>query len=617
MCGIVGYIGKRNAEEVIISGLEKLEYRGYDSAGIALYENNELHVTRAIGKLSELKKILAEKTVKSTATVGIGHTRWATHGRPSENNAHPHTAGRVSLIHNGIIENYLELRESLKNEGCHFHSETDTEIAAHLLNKYLSAGMTTIDAIKEACSDIRGSYAFVALDSNRPLTLMVAKNATPIIIGIGTDEVFVASDIPAVLNYTRDIIVLEDGDVAEVGVKTLDIFSFDKNKVLTPVKRKIQHITWDPVTAQKGGYKHFMLKEIHEQSQAVSDTFRGRIELQDPKIFLPELGISDEELTAVKRIIFIACGTAWHACLVAKFYFQSFTGIPCEVDYASEFRYRDLQLDKSTLVLAVSQSGETADTIAAIELSIKNGAQVMAICNVLGSSIVRKVKNVVFTHAGPEISVASTKAFTTQLVTLFLLSVHLGQRRGFIDKRKVLDLISNVQHLPLAIDEAVKTAPLVEKVSKQFHKASDFLFLGRGTCFPIALEGALKLKEISYIHAEGYPAGEMKHGPIALIDEKMPVVVVLQKSPLLFEKSLSNLREVEARGAKIILVTDANPSEEVRSMCASVIEVPYVSDALSPIILTVPLQLLAYYVAVLNGTDVDLPRNLAKSVTVE
>lgn len=617
MCGIVGYIGQRDAEEVIISGLEKLEYRGYDSAGIALYEQGNLHVTRAIGKLSELKKVLKEKTNKPVSNVGIGHTRWATHGRPSENNAHPHTAGRVSLIHNGIIENYLDLREDLEKQGCVFNSETDTEIAAHLLNKYLQMGMTSIDAIKETCSDIRGSYAFVALDSENPTKLLVAKNATPIVIGVGENEVIVASDIPAVLNYTREVIILEDGDIAEIGVKAAAIFQMDSKKLLTPVKRKINHITWDPVTAQKGGFKHFMLKEIHEQSQAVSDTFRGRVELENPKIFLPELEISNEDLRDVSRIIFIACGTAWHACLVAKFYFQSYTGIACEVDYASEFRYRDMQLSRTTLVIAVSQSGETADTLAAIDIAMQKGAQVLAVCNVLGSSIVRKVKNVVFTHAGPEISVASTKAFTTQLIALYLLSIHFGQRLGFINSMKVHDLIANISHLPVVIDEAVKTAPLVEKVSKMFHQATDFIFLGRGLCFPIALEGALKLKEISYIHAEGYPAGEMKHGPIALIDEKMPVVIVLQKSSLLYEKTISNLREVEARGAKIILITDAEVSADLRSFCSSVIEVPYITDELSPVVLTIPLQLLAYYVAVLNGTDVDLPRNLAKSVTVE
>ena len=617
MCGIVGYIGNRKAQEVIISGLEKLEYRGYDSAGIALYENGALSVSRAIGKLSELKRVLAEKPKESESTLGIGHTRWATHGRPSENNAHPHTAGRVSLIHNGIIENYLELRERLQDEGCEFQSETDTEIAAHLLNKYLSGGLSAVEAIKETCCDIRGSYAFVALDANDPSRFLVAKNATPIVIGIGKGESFVASDIPAVLNYTREIIILEDGDIAEIRAGSAKIYTMDQNKILHPTERKIHTITWDPVTAQKGGFKHFMLKEIHEQSQSITDTFRGRIEIEDPKVFLPELSISDQELRKISRIIFVACGTAWHAGLVAKFYFQSLTGIACEVDYASEFRYRDSNLDQSTLVVAISQSGETADTLAAVELAMQKGAQVLAVCNVLGSSIARKVKHVLFTHAGPEISVASTKAFTTQLVALYLLAVHLGQRLGFINSEKVYQLIADLSQLPAAIDDAVKSSPIVEKVSKEFHSASDFLFLGRGLCYPIALEGALKLKEISYIHAEGYPAGEMKHGPIALIDEKMPVVVVLQRSKLLFEKTLSNLREVESRGARIILITDAQPAYEIKALCSSVVEVSYLSEFLSPIILTVPMQLLAYYVAVFNGTDVDLPRNLAKSVTVE
>lgn len=615
MCGIVGYVGERNAQEVIVSGLEKLEYRGYDSAGIALFESGKIHVTRAIGKLAELKKLIAGNG--SNATVGIGHTRWATHGRPSENNAHPHTAGRVSLIHNGIIENYLDLRDRLESEGSVFTSETDTEIAAHLLNKYLSAGHSPVEALQETCNDIRGSYAFVALDANNPDRLLVAKNATPIIIGVGEREVFVASDIPAVLPYTRQVIILEDGDLAEVSVNKLEIFSIGERGSLKRVQRPVQNITWDPVTAQKGGFKHFMLKEVHEQSQAVTDTFRGRIEIEDPQIFLPELVISNDELASVRRVIFTACGTAWHACLVAKFYFESLTGLPCEVDYASELRYRNALLDEGTLVIAVSQSGETADTLAAVDLALQRKAQVLAICNVLGSSIVRKVRNVVFTHAGPEISVASTKAFTTQLVALYLLAAHLGQRLRYISSEDVSKLITDLSHLPAAVDEAVKTSPLVEKVSRQFHSASDFLFLGRGICYPIALEGALKLKEISYIHAEGYPAGEMKHGPIALIDEKMPVVIVLQRSKLLFEKTLSNLREVESRGAKIILVTDAEPGKEIKALCSSVIEIPFVSEFLSPITTTIPLQLLAYHVAVINGTDVDLPRNLAKSVTVE
>jgi len=617
MCGIVGYIGHRNALEVIISGLEKLEYRGYDSAGVALYENNQVQVTRSIGKLIELKKSLGQQITTSKAQLGIGHTRWATHGRPSENNAHPHTAGRVSLIHNGIIENYLELRERLERDGCVFHSETDTEIAAHLLNRYLEFGMEPMKAIEATCKDIRGSYAFVAMDAKRPNNLMIAKNATPIVVGIGEKEMFVASDIPALLAYTRNVMFLEDGDIALVTLHGANVRHLDAKGESKEVTRRQQTITWDPVTAQKGGFKHFMLKEIHEQSQVISDTFRGRVEIEDPQVFFPELQLGEEDFKKITRIEFIACGTAWHACLVGKFYIEAFAGIPCEVDYASEFRYREPVLDDSTLVIAVSQSGETADTLAAIELAIEKGAQTLAVCNVLGSSMARKVQNVIFTHAGPEISVASTKAFTTQLAALYLLAVHIGQKIGKIKDEKVFNLINDLLLLPSQVDETLKVAAQVEKVSKKFHAARDFLFLGRGICYPIALEGALKLKEISYIHAEGYPAGEMKHGPIALIDENMPVVMILQRSQVLFEKALSNLREVESRGGKVIAITDAATAKDVASVCDTVIEVPYVSEHLSPLLMTLPLQLLAYYVAVFNGTDVDLPRNLAKSVTVE
>ncbi|MBN8548989.1 MAG: glutamine--fructose-6-phosphate transaminase (isomerizing) [Deltaproteobacteria bacterium] len=611
MCGIVGYVGFQEALPIIISGLEKLEYRGYDSAGVAVYGNGKVSVTRAIGKLGELKKLLNERSAEAGGSLGIGHTRWATHGKPSENNAHPHTAGRVSLIHNGIVENYVELREELEKEGSQFKSETDTEIAAHLVNKYLNKGLDPFDALKAACADIRGSYAFLAIDSQNPDRILVAKNSTPIIIGIGKNEMFVASDIPAVLPYTREVVILEDGDMADVRCDGVRIENNGK-----PVQRKVQTITWDPITAQKGGYKHYMLKEIHEQAQAVTDTFRGRVEQEEGAISLPELAFDDKELAGIQRIVFVACGTAWHACLVAKFYIESFTQIPCEVDYASEFRYRQAVFDKNTLVIAVSQSGETADTLAAIELA-GTRSPTMAVCNVLGSSIARKVGNVLFTHAGPEISVASTKAFTTQLVAVYLLAIYLAQRRGTLAPEKVGELTHSLLHLPAAIQQAVEVNSAVEKVAQRFRGAKDFLYLGRGICYPIALEGALKLKEISYVHAEGYPAGEMKHGPIALIDENMPVVVLLQRSKELFEKTISNLREVEARGGKIIAVTDFEGSKELHALTQNVIEVPFVSDFLSPLIMTIPLQLLAYHIAVFNGTDVDLPRNLAKSVTVE
>lgn len=611
MCGIVGYIGSGDALQVILSGLEKLEYRGYDSAGVALLRNNEVAVVRALGKLAALRKAVVERGVVGPFSVGIGHTRWATHGRPSENNAHPHSAGRVSLIHNGIIENYIELREELEREGREFRSETDTEIAAHLLNRALEKGLTPFEAIKDVCRQVRGSYAFVALDSQHPDRLLIAKNATPIVVGVGASEVVVASDIPAVLPVTRNVLILEDGDIAEVRVAGISIENQGK-----PVERAQQHIAWDPVTAQKGGFKHFMLKEIHEQAQVIAETFRGRVQLESTEVTMPELTFTDDEIRSFRRAVFIACGTAWHACLVGKFYFEQLIGIPCEVDYASEFRYRSNTLDKDTLVIAVSQSGETADTLAAIEKAGQS-ARTLAVCNVLGSSIARKVKDVVFTHAGPEISVASTKAFTTQLVALFLLALHIGKRRGKLTEQQVMEQVKYLIHIPQMIYDTLKVEGAVEQVAKRHCRARDYLFLGRGICYPIALEGALKLKEISYIHAEGYPAGEMKHGPIALIDENMPVVVLLQRTDPLFEKILSNLREVESRGGRIIALTDTVGNRAVHEASETVIEVPYISDLLCPILFTLPLQLLAYYTAVLNGTDVDLPRNLAKSVTVE
>lgn len=619
MCGIVGYIGDRDALPIIMGGLERLEYRGYDSAGIAVLEKNKFHVVRALGKLSELKKQLQTVEINGSSHIGIGHTRWATHGKPSENNAHPHTAGRVSLIHNGIIENYIDLRDRLEEIGCEFKSETDTEIAAHLLNKYLEEGNEPFDALKRVCKDIRGSYAFVAIDSRNPDRLLIAKNATPIVIGFGQNETLVASGIPALLEHTRRVMVLEDGDLAEVMRDSVRIENNGKS-----VKRAVETVTWDAVSAQKGGFKHFMLKEIHEQVQVIADTFRGRVELEEPRVFLPELNFSVNEIKKVKRVIFLGCGTAWHACLVAKYLFEQFLDVPCEVDYSSEFRYRKPVFDENTLVIAISQSGETADTLAAIDMvqAAEEGRsakrpQTLAICNVLGSSLAHRVRNTLFTHAGPEISVASTKAFSTQLVAVYLIALYLAEKRGELPPGKMNESIQNLVRLPGAVAETLKNDEQVKKVAKTFHHAKAFLFLGRGICFPIALEGALKLKEISYIHASGYPAAEMKHGPIALIDENMPVVVIVQKSSVLSEKTLSNVREVESRGGQIITITDIAGHQELKKFSKAVIEVPHISEELAPILLTVPLQLLAYHVAVFNGTDVDLPRNLAKSVTVE
>lgn len=611
MCGIVGYIGSDSALPVIISGLEKLEYRGYDSAGVAIFEDGDVYVARAEGKLAELKKEVAKSSKGKAGSLGIGHTRWATHGKPSETNAHPHTAGRVSLIHNGIIENYVELREKLQAAGRQFLSETDTEIAAHLLDYKLQIGLEPFEALKSACSELRGSYAFVAIDKDNPDRLLVAKNATPIILGVGEGEVIVASDIPAVLEKTRKVMILEDGDVLEVSLSGIRVQHNGED-----VTRSIETVTWDPVTAQKGGYRHYMLKEIHEQAQVATDTFRGRIEYENQRVVLDAVNLSDEDIKGIDRIVLVACGTAWHSCLLAKFYLEDLVRIPCEVDYASEFRYRSGVFDEKTLVVAVSQSGETADTLAAIEC-VKGVSKTMAVCNVLGSSIARAVDHVFFTQAGPEISVASTKAFTAQLIAAYLLAANFGLKRGTLSVEREAALVRNLTKLPAAIEEAISGEDEIQRIAHKYHGARDFLFIGRGSCFPIALEGALKMKEISYIHAEGYPAGEMKHGPLALIDEDVPIVVVLQNSELLFEKTLSNLREAHSRRGRIIAVTDIKDHGELKELCEEVIEVPFVSDELSPIVLNVPLQLLSYHAAVFNGTDVDQPRNLAKSVTVE
>jgi glucosamine--fructose-6-phosphate aminotransferase (isomerizing) len=613
MCGIVGYVGTQDALPVLLGGLEALEYRGYDSAGVALYRDGAIEITRSTGKLAELKKIFRERDSRGqqVSTLGIGHTRWATHGRPTENNAHPHSAGRVSLIHNGIIENYLELRTELQEQGCVFKSETDTEVAAHLLNSILQRGVEPLEAMRLMCSSVRGSYAFLAIDAETPDRIFVAKNSTPIIIGRGEGENFVASDIPALLPHTRNIIVLEDGDLAEVSSDSIYIENSGR-----PVQRRQERVSWDPITAQKGGFKHFMLKEIFDQPQAVADTLRGRFSAESGSVVLPELSMLEQIAPRLKRVVLVACGTAWHACLEGKFFIEKFSRIPCDVDYASEFRYRSHLLDSDTLVLAVSQSGETLDTLGAIECA-RGIAPTMVVSNVVGASMSRRADMVLYTHAGPEISVASTKAFTTQLIALELLALYLAERRGVMSADDRRTVLQSLVHTAGAITQTLKVDSDVTAVARKVAGARDFLFLGRGTCYPIALEGALKLKEISYIHAEGYPAGEMKHGPIALIDEKMPVVVILQRDALMFDKTLSNLKEVEARGARVVVVTDAADDRLAAAQAESIIKVPFVSSELSPLLLNIPLQLLAYHVAVMNGTDVDLPRNLAKSVTVE
>ena len=609
MCGIVGYVGHRSADRVLVSGLRKLEYRGYDSAGVATLGEDGMEIRRAVGKLDNLESVLASEPV--IGTTGIGHTRWATHGRPSEQNAHPHRSGNVVVIHNGIIENYVSIREQLVAEGREIRSETDTEVISHLVDRELTNGRSLLEATRAAISQLEGSYAIVVMSHREPDRLIAAKNSTPVVIGIGEDECFVASDIPALLDYTRDVLFLEDGEIAEVERGAVRILKFDGE----PVEREPKRVTWDPVTAQKGGYKHFLLKEIHEQPQAIIDTMRGRISQESGDVVLPEMDAIADRLKDIERVVMVACGTAWHACLVGKFIVERFARIPCEVDYGSEFRYRDPLIDEKTLLLVVSQSGETADTLAALQTARERGAPVAAVCNVVDSSIARKSDAVIYTHAGPEISVASTKAFTTQLTALYVLGIYLGQRTGNIPTELERECIQSLVTIPNLVEQALKQEDAIAKAARLYTQAFDMLYLGRGINYPIALEGALKLKEISYIHAEGYPAGEMKHGPIALIDEELPVVVLIPRDEV-YGKTLSNLKEVESRGGRIIAITDAADAE-LHAIAETVIEVPNTSTSLMPLLLSIPLQLLAYHVAVERGTDVDQPRNLAKSVTVE
>jgi glucosamine--fructose-6-phosphate aminotransferase (isomerizing) len=609
MCGIVGYIGGQQATPIILEGLKKLEYRGYDSAGIATLSNGESTTRRSQGKLVNLETILREQPL--TGTVGIGHTRWATHGKPSEINAHPHKAGSVIVVHNGIIENYLQLKEQLKQAGHTFKSETDTEVIAHLIEETLRTEGDYEKAVRKALSQLRGAYAVCILNEKLPDCLIAAKLGSPMVVGLGDGEFFVASDIPAILAYTREMVFMEDGELVIFKGGTAQFSTIAG----APLDKKARHIDWSPMMAEKGGYRHFMLKEIHEQPRAVRDTIAGRLLESEGDVYLEDLQFSDRQLAAIKRIVIIACGTSWHAALVGKFYIEGLCRIPVEVDIASEFRYRNPVVDEHTLAIVISQSGETADTLAALREAKSRGAENMAICNVVDSSIARESAGVIYTHAGPEIGVASTKAFVTQLTALYLFTIRLGRANCSIDVVHGQRMIAALKKVPGLLEEALKLNEYTEKVAKKYMNARDFLYLGRGKNFPIALEGALKLKEISYIHAEGYPAGEMKHGPIALIDEDVPVVVLVPKGSS-YEKTLSNMEEVIARGGRVIAVCSAGDTE-IQGRVETVIEVPHLDEDLDPLLLSVPLQLLAYHISVLKGTDVDQPRNLAKSVTVE
>jgi glucosamine--fructose-6-phosphate aminotransferase (isomerizing) len=627
MCGIVGYVGKKKVVPVIIEGLRRLEYRGYDSAGIAVGSPNRstLEVRRAPGKLLKLEEALAEHPLDGS--FGIGHTRWATHGRPTEENAHPHRdcSGRIVVVHNGIVENYLDLKRELIAQGHKFVTETDTEIIAHLIEQVQldadAAGQPVPleVAVRLAVKRLTGAFALGVLSATEPDKIVAARLGPPVVIGVGEGESFVASDVPGILHHTRNLYFLADGDMAILTLAGVELTDFDGN----PISRPITRIQWDPVQAEKGGYKHFMLKEIWEQPRAVTDTTLGRVSLDSGKVFLAEMEIDDRELAATTGISIAACGTSWHAALTGKYMIERLARLPVDVDYASEYRYRDPILGPGDLGLLITQSGETADTLAAQREMIALGAKTVAICNVVGAMVAREAHGSVYTHAGPEIGVASTKAFTSQLTALFLLALKLGQLRGKIDQARSVALIEELSRIPVKMEEVLRgRSAQCEQLAKEFSTARDFLYLGRGIHFPIALEGALKLKEISYIHAEGYPAGEMKHGPNALIDETLPVVVLATRdesdpaSKLRYEKTLSNIQEVTARSGRVIAVATEGDTT-IGGLVEHVIHIPPAIELLSPLIEIVPLQLLAYYIAVRRGCDVDQPRNLAKSVTVE
>jgi len=611
MCGIVGYIGsQRAAMDVILDGLRRLEYRGYDSAGIAVFERGSICVRRALGKLSNLEMLLRDKPL--TGRVGVGHTRWATHGKPSERNAHPHRAGRVVVVHNGIMENYRELRAELEARGRTINSDTDTELIAHLIDERLAAGSDLVTAVRESTARVVGSYAFGVLSESDPEQIVAAKNGgSPIVVGIGDKQSFLASDIPAILPYTRQMVFLNDGEFAvlsEDGIQVLDAEG-------RPIDREPRAIQWDPVAAEKGGYERFMQKEIFEQPRAITDTIGTRVIEGLGEIDLNGIDLSKQRVEKIQRISLVACGTAWHACLTGKYLLEQLAGIPCEVDLASEFRYRGPILDAHCMVIPVSQSGETADTLAALREGKNHGARVLSICNVRDATIARESHDVLYTHAGPEIGVASTKAFTTQVVALYLLAVKLGIVRGRLGRDEVERRVADLLRLPRLVERVLQLDPQIREIAHRYMHARDFLYLGRGIMVPIAFEGALKLKEISYIHAEAYAAGEMKHGPIALIDESMPVVIIATQSPV-YDKVISNLEQVRARDGMVIAIATEGDAT-IAAKANDVVYVPDLGEYLTAVLATIPLQLLAYHVAMLKGTDVDQPRNLAKSVTVE
>jgi glutamine---fructose-6-phosphate transaminase (isomerizing) len=614
MCGIIGYIGDKQVLPILIDGLRRLEYRGYDSAGVAVVHGGSIELRRSAGKLARLEEAIAVNPLDGE--YGIGHTRWATHGRPTEENAHPHRdcTGRIVVVHNGIIENYLDLKKQLQKEGHAFVTETDTEIVAHLVEREMK-GDGLENAVRRALLYLRGLFALVLMSADDPKKIVTVRNGPPIVVGLGDNEFFVASDIPAILAHTRDVVFLGDEEMAVITPGGVEFTDYSGRAV----SKKSTRVSWDPVMAEKAGYKHFMLKEIFEQPMAVKETVLGRASVESGKVFLHEIDLPDEVLREVDRIVILACGTSWHAGLVGKFLFELLARVPVEVDYGSEYRYRDPIVTENTLAVVITQSGETADTLAALREAKRKGARSIAICNVVGSMATRETEGTVLTHAGPEIGVASTKAFTSQLVALHLLAMYLGQIRGALTPEQARPHVEALTQLPRLIEQTLKCEPRIEEIAKRFYQHRDFLYLGRGINYPIALEGALKLKEISYIHAEGYPAGEMKHGPIALIDEKMPVVAIAPHDAV-FEKMVGNIQEAKARGGSVIAFT-TDGHDAIRQLLDPaqdfLVTVPPSDPLLTPVLMVLPLQLLAYHIAIRRGCDVDQPRNLAKSVTVE
>src|SRR5213083_282159 len=612
MCGIVGYVGDKNAVSIIVEGLKRLEYRGYDSAGVAVLHDGTLHVRRAAGRIKMLEGILRERPV--TGSLGIGHTRWATHGRPSDENAHPHTdcRGELVVVHNGILENYLEIKDRLQGEGHAFRSETDTEVLAHLIEHHLKTTGRLERAVKAALAEVTGSYAIGVVSTAAPDRLIAAKQgAGSVVVGLGRGEMFIASDIPAILSHTRDVVILEDNEVAVVTAEGVELSTLDDE----PVQRQAVRILWDPIMAEKGGYRHFMLKEMHEQPRAITDTFRGRVAPETGNVVLPDVNLAPDTVRGIERVVLVACGTAFHAAMLGRTMVERLAGIPAETDLGSEFRYRDALIGPETLVVAVSQSGETADTLGAVKAARLKGCPILAITNVVGSALAREATGVLYMHAGPEIGVASTKAFATMVVAVYLLGLWLGRARNAVTAEDVKKRIHDLVEIPRLVETALGLDPQITALARELAHARDVLYLGRGVQYPIALEGALKLKEISYIHAEGYAGGEMKHGPIALIADELPVVALAVRDGS-YERMLGNIEEVRARDGLVVAVAHTG-DRNVASKAKHVIGVPPCADLLAPLVTVVPLQLLAYHIAVRLGCDVDQPRNLAKSVTVE